>query len=340
MGVEAPVLDRDGRLRHPGADPRRAGSPAGCARRGSSRAASRRPRRRTCSGRSAPRATPTGRTTTRRRRRRRRPTTATTASRPARTSRSTSSGRRRFRRRRRRRRRARVAAHAVVAGAARSCCDGSHRPLSSAAARPVPLTPPGRPGLESRRAGRQAQRRARAPAVPLEPRSRSGLLAVVAVARVRRRPQRPAWRMGQRAAPRSRRGRRRLGPVGQRLVPPDRRERLLLAVEHAGVLPALPASRRGRSAAVLAGHAVLAGVLVSLAAGAAAFALLYRLTSDSARRGGRAAHGALPRRRARPRSSSERSTANRSSCSSPWPRSSRPSAGGSGRPGRWQGSRC
>jgi hypothetical protein len=31
---------------------------------------------------------------------------------------------------------------------------------------------------------------------------------------------------------------------------------------------------------VLAGHAVLAGVLISLAAGAAAFALLYRLTSD------------------------------------------------------------
>ena len=82
---------------------------------------------------------------------------------------------------------------------------------------------------------------------------------------------------------------------------------------------------------LLVGHMVLAGVLVSLAAGLAAFVLLYRLTAahlglDAARR------TVLFLAWRRPHCSSVPSTASRSSCSSRWRRSSPPSAGGSGRP--------
>ena len=73
-------------------------------------------------------------------------------------------------------------------------------------------------------------------------------------------------------------GGRRLGAVGQRLVPADRRERLL-----AGRRARRRSSRSTRSSSpalgrLLLGHYLLAGVLVSLAAGSAAFVLLYRLT--------------------------------------------------------------
>ena len=87
------------------------------------------------------------------------------------------------------------------------------------------------------------------------------------------------------------------------------------------------------------GHAVLAGVVVSLAAGAAAFALLYRLTLD--RLGEDVARRTVvflapsPRRR----SSSAPSTASRSSCCSPSRRSSPRSAAASARRAPRQGSR-
>ena len=144
---------------------------------------------------------------------------------------------------------------------------------------PVPLTPPLDPGLESRRAGRQAQRRARAPLVPLEPCSRSGCS-----------PSSPSWGSRAHSTPGAGSGTARgctisarsstSGPGGT-------------ATGSSGsprtATPGLRARRRSfrsirfsspRSAPVLAGHAVLAGVVVSLAAGAAAFVLLYRLTSD------------------------------------------------------------
>ena len=73
--------------------------------------------------------------------------------------------------------------------------------------------------------------------------------------------------MGHGPAARRRHAARRAGPVGQQLVPADRRGGLQLAVGLAGVLPALPAPDR-RAGRVLADHYVVAGVTVSLAAGA------------------------------------------------------------------------
>ena len=55
-------------------------------------------------------------------------------------------------------------------------------------------------------------------------------------------PRRGPWDTA--APPRARRSGRRVGALGQQLVPPHRGERLQLAVEHAGVLPAVPAARR------------------------------------------------------------------------------------------------
>ena len=104
----------------------------------------------------------------------------------------------------------------------------------------------------------------------------------------------PREALGQPPPARARSGGRRLGALGQRLVPPDRRVGLRLAVEHAGVLPALSAARRRARArarrSLPAGgpggvpRGVRRGVRPSPSAGAAA-----------SRGGGRASHRALSR---------------------------------------------
>ena len=80
------------------------------------------------------------------------------------------------------------------------------------------------------------------------------LLAVVAVVGFESRlnPGRGEWDSA--AAPRPRGGDRRVGPLGQRLVPPDRAQRLFLALQHAGILPALPVPRRGSRVGVRGPH--------------------------------------------------------------------------------------
>jgi len=116
--------------------------------------------------------------------------------------------------------------------------------------------------LESRPAGRLARRRACASHLPLERRcdlvARSGRGD-----RIREKAPLRSRRVGQRAAPRPRRGNRRVR-AGQRLVPSHRTRRLLLAVEHPDALSALPDPHRG-ARWVFAGHAVLPGIAVSAA---------------------------------------------------------------------------
>ena len=169
----------------------------------------------------------------------------------------------------------------MVAGGARSCCDGSHRSRVDFGDRPRRQSP--RSSLPVRvdpcRTTSAASRPRSGCSSGAAP--RSGCSPSWRSCGFDGRAQRPAGRMGQRAAPRPR---RRSIDVWARWDSDwflqDRRGRLLLAFQHAGVLPALPAPRRGRSAGCSRGHTVLAGVVVSLAAGAAAFALLYRLTLD------------------------------------------------------------
>ena len=122
----------------------------------------------------------------------------------------------------------------------------------------------------------------RARDLPLEPRRDLGGGAL-RLARLRAEPppaRRPLGRPD--ADPRPRLGHRRLGALGQRLVPAHRRARLRrrLSTARRGLLPALPADARRRSAARSAATTSLAGIVVSLAAALVAFVLLHRLAEE------------------------------------------------------------
>ena len=148
----------------------------------------------------------------------------------------------------------------------------------SASAIAAPLTLPVRRRVRVALCRTTRAARARAPRLPAEPRRDLGARASSWSSGSTERSTHAAA-SGTAPACTSSGGHRRLGALGQRLVPPDRRARLLLAVEHARLLPALPAPRRPGSAGSCSATTVLAGVLISLAAGSAAFVLLYRLTS-------------------------------------------------------------
>ena len=117
---------------------------------------------------------------------------------------------------------------------------------------PEPRRPRFRITIIGHRAGAKG---AGAPNLPLEPRRDLGDRRDHRH-RLRRAPQSRARALGQPAAPRARCGDRRVGPLGQRLVPADRRARLLVAVEHARVLPALSRRSSAGLGRVLGGHYV------------------------------------------------------------------------------------
>ena len=144
------------------------------------------------------------------------------------------------------RRRSGSGRHAAVdRGVARSCCDGSHVPSRSPGSAAPPIRSDRPPVRVVAVRGRRAQRRGRRSGSFSGAALRSGRSAAVVVLALRRSSSTPRAASG--TAPRLHelgRRDRRLGALGQRLVPADRRERLLLAVQHARVLPALPAPRR------------------------------------------------------------------------------------------------
>ena len=186
--------------------------------------------------------------------------------------------------------------------------------------------------VQSTRAGRHAQRGARTPAVSLEPRSdlaaRSGRRS--ASSRGSLNARRGEWdsaRLHDLGAVS-----RRLGALGQRLVPADRRERVLVAVQHACVLPSLSVARGGSRPFLR--RARRPGRRHRLARGRCRrVRAALSPDPDPARRGRGPADDRCTSPSRRRRSSSARSTASRSFCSSRWRRSSSPSRGGSGRAG-------
>ncbi len=122
-----------------------------------------------------------------------------------------------------------------------SCGDGSHVPYGFPRAKPDPSR--GGAAISSQRARRPRSVVAGAPDLRLEQARRLGARGGHGAA-LRGRAEPLTRAVGHAPPARARRGRGRVGALGQQLVSPHRRERLQLAVEHPGVLPALPASRR------------------------------------------------------------------------------------------------